>query len=77
MPEAAINTPSGASIASQPDWEELKERLGASSVEETQRRAYEIAKFVADVENDKESELILKTGSRNLALKLNKASGSL
>ena len=68
MAEAAANTPA---VSSQ-DWEDLKQSLGTSSVEETQKRAFEIAKFVADVENDKESELILKTGDKKVSLKLNK-----
>ena len=54
------------------DWDGLAQSLGTASGEEAQKRAYEIAKFVADVESDKDSELILKTGGRNLALKLNR-----
>jgi len=73
MPESVANSQTAASpAASSLDWESLKESLGANSVEEAQRRAFEIAKFVVDVEKDKDSELILKTGNKNLALKLNK-----
>jgi len=71
MPDATATqtTPSPSSAL---DWESLKQSLGTSTVEEAQRRAFEIAKFVADVENDKDSELILNTGGKKLALKLNK-----
>ena len=54
------------------DWEKLAASLGASSAEEAQKRAYEIAEFVAKIENDKDSELILKTGGKKLSLTLNK-----
>jgi hypothetical protein len=72
MPESIVVTNTQPSPGSTPDWESLKESLGADSVEDAQRRAFEIAKFVADVENDKDSELILKSGNKNVALKLNK-----
>jgi len=72
MPDAITPPQSNSPAGSPVDWDELKESLGTSSVEETQRRAFEIAKFVADVENDKDSELILKTGDKKMALKLNK-----
>jgi hypothetical protein len=74
MPDATAatqvtNAPPSSTV---PDWDSLAHSLGTTSAEEAQRRAYEIAKFVADVESDKDSELILKTGGRNLALKLNR-----
>ena len=72
MPEITTPPQTEAPVVSQVDWEDLKKSLGTSTVAETQQRAYEIAKFVADVENDKDSELILKTGDTKLALKLNK-----
>jgi hypothetical protein len=71
MPDA-VAPQSDASAVSSQDWEDLKQSLGTASVEETQKRAFEIAKFVADVENDKDSELILKTGDKKVSLKLNK-----
>jgi hypothetical protein len=74
MPEATTPPQTSAPAVSQVDWDDLKESLGTSTVAETQQRAYEIAKFVAEVENDKDSELILKTGDKKLALKLNKPS---
>jgi hypothetical protein len=52
------------------DWEQLQRDLGTSSIEETQKRAYEIAKFVADVEKDADSELILRQGDKKLLLTL-------
>jgi hypothetical protein len=72
MPESTVSPSAQTPQGSAPDWESLKESLGTDSVEEAQRRAFEIAKFVADVENDKDSELILKTGDKKVALKLNK-----
>ncbi len=72
MTEATPNVQTNVPAVSSQDWEDLKQSLGANSVEETQRRAFEIAKFVADVEKDKDSELILKTGDKKIALKLNK-----
>jgi hypothetical protein len=71
MPDAVAPQNDASAVSSQ-DWEDLKESLGTTSVEETQKRAFEIAKFVADVENDKDSELILKTGDKKVSLKLNK-----
>jgi hypothetical protein len=54
------------------DWNKLADSLGAKSEEEAQRRAYEIAEFVAKVENDRDSELVLKRGGKNITLALNK-----
>jgi hypothetical protein len=72
MPETTTNPQANAPAVSDANWEELKESLGTSSVAEAQKRAYEIAKFVADVENDKDSELILKRGGMQVALQLKK-----
>jgi hypothetical protein len=72
MPDAIASSQTDASAVSSQDWEDLKQSLGTATVEETQKRAFEIAKFVADVENDKDSELILKTGDKKVSLKLNK-----
>jgi hypothetical protein len=55
-----------------PDWEALAKTLGVSSVEEAQKRAWAIADFVGGVENDQNSELILKRGGMQVALKLKK-----
>jgi hypothetical protein len=63
---------SPATANSAPDWETLKRSLGASTAQEAQQRAYDIAKFVADVENDSNSELILKTGNKSVKLNLNR-----
>lgn len=70
---AVVGAPALPAQGQEPlDWNKLAANLGAGSVAEAQRRAYEIAKFVADVENDSESQLILKTGHKQLELKLNK-----
>jgi len=55
-----------------PDWESLAKTLNLGSAEEAEKRAYEIATFVVRVEKDKNSKLILKTGSKSLELTLNK-----
>ena len=55
-----------------PDWDALAKSLDLDSPEEAQSRAFEIAQFVARVERDKNSKLILKTGSKSLELTLNK-----
>jgi len=67
----AVQIPSVAPSSATPDWESLAQSLGATSPEDAQRRAFEIAKFVAEVENDKDSELILKTGRKQVSLNLN------
>jgi hypothetical protein len=54
------------------DWNALAKTLKTGSAAEAQKRAYEIAEFVARVESDSNSELILKTGIKQLALTLNK-----
>jgi hypothetical protein len=54
------------------DWDALAKKLRIGSAEEAKKRAYEIADFVARVEDDKDSELILKTGGKKLALTLNR-----
>jgi hypothetical protein len=64
VPESPVNV--------QLDWDALAKTLKTSSAAEAQKRAYEIAEFVARVESDSNSELILKTGSKQLALTLNK-----
>lgn len=53
------------------NWVELAKSLKVGSVEEAKTRAFQIAEFVARVENDSDSKLILKTGSEQLALTLN------
>jgi len=55
-----------------PDWDALAKSLDLDSPEAAQSRAFEIAQFVARVEKDKNSKLILKTGSKSLELTLNK-----
>ncbi len=55
-----------------PDWESLAETLNVGSAEEAEKRAFEIAKFVMRVEQDKNSKLILKTGGKSLELTLNR-----
>jgi hypothetical protein len=72
MPDAEANTVQAAVAPDALDWNKLAASLGVSSAEEARRRAYEIAKFVADVDHDAESQLILKTGRKQLELKLNK-----
>jgi len=72
MSDSNIAQQESAPAGTQLDWNALASALGTNSVEETQRKAYDIAKFVADVESDKDSELILKTGSQKMALKLNR-----
>ena len=72
MPEVEANGVQPTPAQGQLDWSKLAASLGANSVEEAQRRAYDIAKFVADVENDSESQLILKTGRKQMELNLNK-----
>ena len=61
-----------ASASTQPDWAALAKTLNIDSVEEAQKRAWEIANFVGGVENDQNSELILKRGGMQVALKLKK-----
>jgi len=56
----------------QPDWEALARALGVASVEEAQRRAFDIAKFVVRVANDSNSKLMLKTRGKTLDLTLNR-----
>jgi hypothetical protein len=72
MPETTTPPQTNAPAVSDANWEDLKESLGTTTVAETQQRAYEIAKFVADVENDQDSELILKRGGMQVALQLKK-----
>jgi hypothetical protein len=54
------------------DWDKLAKALNIGSAEEAKERAYQIAEFVARVENDSNSKLILKTGNEQLALTLNR-----
>jgi hypothetical protein len=54
------------------DWDELAKTLNVSTPAEAQQRAFEIANFVGGVENDQNSELILKKGGMQVALKLKK-----
>lgn len=70
MPEPSTNV--AAQPSAPPDWNALAKVLGAKSPEDAQKRAYEIAKFVADVENDDDSQLILKNGNKSVELKLNR-----
>ncbi len=53
-----------------PDWEALAKTLRVGSAEEAEKRAFEIANFVVRVENDRNSKLILKTGTKSLELSL-------
>jgi hypothetical protein len=54
------------------NWEDLAKTLGVSTPEEAKKRAWAIADFVGGVENDQNSELILKRGGMQVALKLKK-----
>jgi hypothetical protein len=54
------------------NWDELAKALNIGSAEEAKVRAYQIAEFVARVEKDSNSKLILKTGNEQLALTLNR-----
>ena len=74
---AEVNNQQGDSVAQSPvsaqlDWEALAKTLNIGSAEEAQKRAWEIANFVGGVENDENSELILKRGGMQVALKLKK-----
>jgi hypothetical protein len=55
-----------------PDWDALATSLNLESAKEAELRAYEIAKFVVRVKNDKNSKLILKTGGKTVELTLNR-----
>jgi hypothetical protein len=55
-----------------PNWDELAKTLNVGTPQEAQQRAWEIANFVGGVENDQNSELILKRGDMQVALKLKK-----
>jgi hypothetical protein len=55
-----------------PNWNALAKTLNVNTPEEAQKRAWEIANFVGGVENDQNSELILKRGGMQVALKLTK-----
>jgi len=61
-----------AETNAKPDWESLAETLNVGSAEEAEKRAFEIAKFVTRVEQDKNSKLILKTGGKSVELTLNR-----
>jgi hypothetical protein len=52
------------------DWDALAKSLRIGSAEEAKKRAYEIAAFVARVENDNNSELIWKRDGKKTALTL-------
>ncbi|HKF48076.1 MAG TPA: hypothetical protein VKB38_12015 [Terracidiphilus sp.] len=54
------------------DWDSLSGALGTKNGAEAQKRAFDIAKFVAEVENDADSQLILQTGNKKVELKLNR-----
>jgi hypothetical protein len=54
------------------DWNKLAVILNTGTAAEAQKRAYEIANFVGGVDNDQNSELILKRGGMQVALKLTK-----
>ena len=66
---SAVSVPSPSAA---PDWAALAKTLNISSPEEAQKRAWEIANFVGGVENDQNSELILRRGGMQVALKLTK-----
>ena len=70
LTEGEMATPAQASA--KPDWETLARALNVGSPEEAEQKAFEIADFVARVENDKDSKLILKKGGKSLELTLNK-----
>jgi hypothetical protein len=59
-------------VGAQLDWEALAKTLNIGTAEQAQKRAYEIAEFVGRVESDQNSELILKRGGMQVALKLKK-----
>jgi hypothetical protein len=74
---AEANNEQSSAVASCPvspplDWEALAKTLNIGSAEEAQKRAWEIANFVGGVENDENSELILKRGGMQVPLKLKK-----
>jgi hypothetical protein len=54
-----------------PDWDALARALKVDTASEAQDRAFEIAKFVARVEDDKSQTLVLKTGGKYIELSLN------
>jgi hypothetical protein len=54
------------------DWEKLAQTLNVKTPEEAQKRAWEIANFVGGVDNDQNSELILRRGGMQVAIKLTK-----
>jgi hypothetical protein len=75
MPEAnnqQVQTPIQSPTVDAPNWEALAKTLGVNTVEEAQQRAWAIADFVGGVENDQNSELILKRGGMQVPLKLKK-----
>jgi hypothetical protein len=57
---------------SKPDWETLARSMNLDSAEAAEKKAFEIANFIARVEKDKNKKLVLKTGSEYLELTLNR-----
>jgi len=53
-----------------PDWDALAKSLNLASAEEAERRAFEIAEFVARVEKDDDKKLVLKSGGHYMELSL-------
>jgi hypothetical protein len=53
------------------DWERLAKELNVDTPEEAERRAFEIAAYVARIEKSEKQKLMLKDGANYFELTLN------
>ena len=56
----------------QQDWSQLAAKLGVNSEDEAKAKAFEIANYVADIENADGQSLLLKQGNKLQELTLKK-----